>query len=118
MWMLKLKGGLELTEKELGVWDNIRTDSEIEALGVAIDRGPGQPPYVIDVRGYTEICCAKMAQAAPGGAPQMTGYCIYCVRGDEVTEFKITTHGIALFSYSRDKLTLRLSSLRRMVNGS
>ena len=46
-WLLRCAGGLELTEKELGCWDNVPTGIEIRAAAMVIDR-QGAAPYVIE----------------------------------------------------------------------
>lgn len=114
MWMLKLKTGLELTEKEMTCWDKVPKDVEIKAFALALHR-PKLSPYIIEITGYEEICCARMAHAAIGGKTQIVGYSLYCVKNDMVSEMRITGDGITLKSYPRDKLELPPSSLRRMV---
>lgn len=115
MWMLKLKGGVELTEKEIGSWDNVPSDVEIEALAIGIQRN-GFKPYIIDVKGYEEICCAKMGSSIGGAPGKMIGWVVFGLRGETVTEFSIRTEGVELKSYHRDKLTLRPSCLRKMIS--
>ena len=115
MWMLKLKNGLELTEHQMKCWDNVPKDTEIKALALALPRKK-QPPYIIDITGYEEVCCATMANAnLVGGKVGVVGYVLYCVKNSLVNEMKIMTNGIALKTYPRDKLELRPSCLRRMV---
>ena len=113
MWMLRLKSGLEMTEAELGSWDNVPADAEIVNLGLAIQR-KDQPPYVIDVRGFEEGCVAKMGSSV-GGRSKMLGFVVFGVANNHVTEFAIRTDGVGLKSYHRDKLTLRPECLRRMI---
>ncbi len=113
MWMLRLKSGIELTEKDIGVWDNVPADAEIVNLGLAIHRN-GQPPYVIDVRGFEEVCLARMGSNI-GGLSKMIGFVIFGVTNTQVTEFTIRMDGVSLKSYHRDKLTLRPECLRRMT---
>lgn len=113
-WMIRTKEGLEITEKEFGYWDNIPSDIEIKSLGVGIARH-NQTPYIIDVKGFEEICCAKIGTAGVGGPGTTVGIVVYCVANKQVTEFTITLAGVSLKSYPRDKLTLRPSCLRRMV---
>lgn len=114
MWMLRLKSGIELTEKDVGVWDNVPADAEISSVGLAIARGGGQLPYVIDVRGFEEVCVARMGSSI-GGRQKMIGFVVFGVANDHVTEFTIRTDGVGLKSYHRDKLTLRPECLRRMT---
>ncbi len=116
MWMLRLKGGIEITEKEMGCWDNVPADVEIASLGIAIQRN-GQPPYVISVKGYEEICCGKVGSSGMGGPSKMVGFVIFGVANNHVTEFTIKADGVMLKSYPRDKLTLQPSALRRMTAG-
>ncbi len=113
MFLLRLKGGIEVSEKELGCWDNVPVNVEIEALGIGIER-PGIKPYIVEVKGFEEICCAKMGSSL-GAQAKMVGWVVFGVRGETVTEFFIGTEGVKLKSYPRDKLTLKLSTLRRMV---
>jgi len=112
--MLRLKGGIELTEKEVGIWDNVPADVEISSVGLAIARGGNQLPYVIDVRGFEEVCVAKMASSV-GGLQKMIGFVVFGVSNNHVTELTIRANGIGLKSYHRDKLTLRPECLRRMT---
>jgi hypothetical protein len=113
MFMLKLKGGIEVTEKEVGCWDNVPVNVEIESLGIGIER-KGFKPYIVEVKGYEEICCAKMGSSL-GGESRMIGWAVFGVRGETVTEFCIGSEGVQLKSYPRDKLTLRTSTLRKMI---
>jgi hypothetical protein len=113
MFMLKLKGGIEITEKEVGCWDNVPVNVEIESLGIGIER-QGLKPYIVQVKGYEEICCAKMGSSL-GKETRMIGWVVFGVRGETVTEFSIGGEGIELKSYPREKLTLRISTLRKMV---
>ena len=115
MWLLRLKSGIELTEKDVGTWDNVPADVEISSLGLASQR-KGQPPYIFDVRGFEEVCCAKMGSAGPGGPSTMIGFVIFGVANNHVTELTIRTNGIGMKSYHRDKLTLRPDCLRRMTD--
>lgn len=115
MWMLRLKGGIEMTEKDIGVWDNVPEDVEIEAVAIAIQRQPGQPPYIVEMKGFNEICLGKLGSAVPGGSAKMIGFVAFCIGGDQVTEFTIRTDGVSLKAYHRDQLTLRPSCLRRMA---
>ena len=114
MWMLRLKTGLELTEKELSYWDNLPNDIEIKALALTIPRPNGQS-FILEVTGYEEICCATLGSASLGGTCNIAGRIIFCVKDQEVSELKLTNSGISLKSYPRDKLELRPSCLRRMV---
>ena len=113
MFMLRLKGGIELTEKEVGCWDNVPGDVEIESLGIGIERN-GLKPYIVEVKGYEEICCAKLGSSL-GRESKMVGWIVFGVRGETVTEFSIRIDGVQLKSYPRDKLTLRTSTLRKMT---
>ena len=113
--MIRLKNGLELTEKDLVNWDNVPEEAEIANLGLAIPRAGGQPPYIFDVRGFEEICLARQASAAPGGATKLGGFVIFGVANNHVTELTIRTDGIGMKSYHRDALTLRPGCLRRMT---
>ena len=115
MWMLRTKTGTELTERQLKYWDNVPEDVEIKALALALPRNKNQPPYIVEVTGYEEVCCATMANASVGGRVGVAGYVLYCVRGGLVNEMKIMATGISLKTYSLDKLELRPSCLRRMV---
>lgn len=113
MWMIRLKSGIELTEKDVGVWDNVPADAEISSLGLAIQR-KGQAPYIFDVKGFEEVCLAKMGSSV-GGLPAMIGFVVFGVANNHVTELTIRANGIGLKSYHRDKLTLRPECLRRMT---
>lgn len=115
MWMLKLKGGLQVTEKELGFWDRIPEDVEISSLALAIPRSSTPKPFILHFEGYDQICCAKMAMAALGAAT-MVGHRIYCVKGDYVNELTVTAEGIKTKNYPIGELTLKSSALRRMVS--
>ncbi len=115
MWMLKLKGGIEATEKELKLWDNVPQDAEIEALALAIERN-GHPPYIVEVKGYEEICCGKLGSVVGGGPGKIIGWVIFAVSNSHVSEFTIRNDGVSLKSYHRDKLTLNPSCLRRMIS--
>lgn len=113
MWMLRLKSGIELTEKDVGVWDNVPADAEISTLGLAIER-KGQAPYIFDVKGFEEVCLAKVGSSV-GKVQSIIGYIIFGVANNHVTELTILANGIALKSYHRDKMTLRPECLRRMT---
>ncbi|KKL52047.1 hypothetical protein LCGC14_2289380 [marine sediment metagenome] len=115
MWMLRLKTGLEITEKELSYWDNVPADVEITALALALHRHGGQSPFIVEITGYEEVCCATMAQAGMGGSGQTVGRGIFCVRNNSVNELRISNNGISLRTYPREKLELRPSCLRKMV---
>ncbi len=112
--MLKLKGGLEVTEKELTCWDNVPTDAEIEAVALGIER-KGFPPYIIEIKGYEEICVGKIGSSVGGGPTKIVGFAVFCVASDNVTEFTIKNDGVTLRNYSRSKLTIRPEALRRMA---
>lgn len=114
MWMLRLKTGLEITEHEIKSWDGVPKDVEIKELALSLHRHK-QPPYIIAISGYDEICCATMGHAVPGGKTHIVGRVIYCVKGDEATEMMVQADGIRLKSYPRSKLSLRPGTMRRMV---
>ena len=117
MWMIKLKGGIEMTEKELRYWDNVPKDAEIEAVGIAIPREGGQEPYIVDLRGFDRICLAKVGSAVGGGPGKITGFAAFGVKGESVTEFMIGLSGVSLKAYPIASLTLKPEALRDMVNG-
>ena len=114
MWMLRLKTGLEITEQELNYWDNVPADVEIVALALSLHRH-GLPPFIIEVTGYEEVCCAIVGQAIMGGSSNLVGRAIYCVKNNSVNELRILNNGISLRSYPKEKLELRSSCLRKMV---
>jgi hypothetical protein len=101
MWLLKLKGGVELTEGQLEYWDNVPMDVEIEALALVQSRNGKM--LVHDFRGYEEYCCARMAVAGSGGPGENIGYCMYGVKAKIVTETEITRDGTRTKSYPREK---------------
>lgn len=114
MWMLRLKTGLEMTEQEVGCWDNIPRTIEIQSFALGIPRSGGLPPYIIEVSGYEEMCCGKVGSVIAGTPARLTGHVIFAIRNDTVTEFTVRGDGISMKSYPRDKLTLREDTLRRM----
>jgi len=115
MWMLRLKTGLEITEKELSYWDNVPADVEITAFALALHRHGGQSPFIVEITGYEEVCCAIVGQAIMGGSSNIVGRAIYCVKNNSVNELRISNNGISLRTYPREKLELRPSCLRKMV---
>ncbi len=113
MFLLKYKGGLVVSEKEVGCWDNVPAQPDIESLAVVLPRN-NAAPFVIEVGGYEEICCAKLGKGVPGAPQVVVGNVIYGVNGHVVTEFTVEREGIKLQSYSKSRLTLRPDCLRRM----
>ncbi len=114
MWMLRMKGGIELTEHEAKYWDNVPVNAEIQEFALSLHRN-NQPPYIIALSGYDEICCATMANSPIGGKTNIVGRVIFAVKDDLVSEMTIQADGIRLKTYPRDKLELKPEALRRMV---
>ncbi len=114
MFLLTCTSGLQITEKEVGYWDNVPKDIEIKVAAISIGR-PNQKPFIVHVEGYDEICCGKTGRMVPGIGAEINGNVVFGIKGDQVTEFFITTGGVKLSTYHRDKLTLRPDCLRRMA---
>lgn len=102
MWMLKLRGGVELTEGECQVWDNVPNSAEIEKLAFSIVRNDAKP-YIIEYAGFEEYCCARIANAFQGGDGRFIGYSIAVVKNGVVLEHDIFLDGMRLKLYPRDK---------------
>ena len=114
MWALKLKGGIELTEKELEYWDRVPADAEIEALALIQPRG-GKKMFVHDFRGYEEYCCARMG-VGPIPVLIQTGYCLYLSIHGQVTEIEFLDDGMRVKSYPREKSDVPDRCWRRGVS--
>ncbi len=112
MFLLKLKGGIELTEAELGSWDNVPANAEIEALAIAVPR-PGANPYIIDYKGYELYCCARIGSAAQGVEGSSIGYSVALIKDRQVTEHDILPEGMRLRSYPEDKCEIPTRCFRR-----
>jgi len=98
MWLLKLKGGLELTEAELGAWDNVPTNTEIEALALAIPRD-GAPPYVLEYKHFERYCCSRIGNSVTGVAGLVVGYSVALEKGGLVIEQDIYPSGMRLMAF-------------------
>jgi hypothetical protein len=93
MWLLRIKGGLEVTEAELGRWDNVPADAAIEALAFTIAR-EGALPYVLEYKGFERYCCARIATAAHGLRGLAVGYSIAVQQGGMVFAHDILANGM------------------------
>lgn len=113
MFLLKLKGGLELTEAEVKVWDNVPTDIEIKKLALGLPTGNGKF-IIFDLSGYQEYCCAKVGSGSLGG-PTFVGYCLYGALNGQVTETMILQGGIKQMSYPREKCELPMHCWRKGI---
>jgi hypothetical protein len=112
MWLLRLKGGLELTESELGYWDNVPAGADIDALAFSIPR-EGAPPYTIEYNGYEEYCCAKVGSAAQGMEGSPLGYQVIVVKHGVVLEHDLLPDGMRLRMYPREKCQVPDRCFRR-----
>jgi hypothetical protein len=102
MWHLKLKGGLELSENQVGVWDRVPANVEIEAVAFVVARQSNIPPFVMDFRGYDAYCCARVANASIG-AHSVVGYAVSLRKRDQVHEVILTPDGMHFRTMSIDK---------------
>ena len=108
MFLLKLKGGLELTEAEVKCWDNVPQNIEIEKLALALPTGNGKLMI------FEEYCCAKVGSGSLGG-PTFVGYCLYGALNGQVVETMILQGGIRQTSYPREKCELPDNCWRKGV---
>jgi hypothetical protein len=99
MWVLRLKGGTEITEEQMRFWDNVPQNVEIEALAMAIQR-QGAAPYILEMKGYEEYCVERMG-AFVAGATRMTGYCLLGIKDAQVFKVEVRPDGMRFESYHR-----------------
>ena len=114
MWMLKLRGGVELTEGECQVWDNVPNSAEIEKLAFSIARNTAAP-YIIEYAGFEEYCCSRIASAIQGADGRFIGYSVAVVKNGLVLEHDIFLDGMRLKLYPRDKCEIPDRCFRRGV---
>lgn len=112
MWLLRLKNGVELTEQDLGCWDNVPADAEIAALAIAIPR-EGATPYIIEWKDYERYCCARIGQAAQGAIGNVVGYSVNVVKAGQVLEHDILCNGMKLRTYVEEKCAVPARCFRR-----
>jgi hypothetical protein len=112
MWLLRLKDGLELTEKELGCWDNVPGDVEIAAAALVINR-QGAKPYVIDYHGYEQYCIARVGSAPQGAVATFVGYSVSVIKQGVVLEHEIYGDGMKLRMYPRERCDVPDHCFRR-----
>jgi hypothetical protein len=111
-WFLRCAGGLELTEKELGCWDNVPTHIEIVAAAMVIDR-QGAPPYVIEYCGYEQYCIARIGSAAQGMEGQCVGYSVTVIKQDFMLEHEIRSDGMRVIVKPRNECDVPDRCFRR-----
>jgi hypothetical protein len=112
MWLLRCEGGLELTEAELGCWDNVSLHVEIESAAMVIQR-QGAEPYVIEYRDYEQYCIARLASAAQGQEGKVVGYCVTVCRHDAVLEHEIRPDGMRVIVKPRNQCDVPDRCFRR-----
>jgi hypothetical protein len=115
MWHLRLKGGLELSEQELGNWDAVPATAEIDRAGLCLARA-GERVFVIEIAEMEAYAIARTAAGVVGGALIANGYCLYGRRGEVVTELTILPSGMQMKSYPIDKCDLPERCWRRGGN--
>ncbi len=102
MWLLRLKGGIELVEAEVNYWDNVPPGAEIEAAALAIPTATG--PYIVELAGYEEYCIARIGtEIFGGGADPIAGYSLYGAREGSVFQVDVLAGGMRLKSYRREQ---------------
>jgi hypothetical protein len=99
MWLLKCKGGLELTEADLGTWDAVPINAEIEALALAIARD-NAPPYVLEYKRFERYCCSRIGSSVAGLGGHVVGYSVAVEKGGLVIEQDIFPAGMRLTAVS------------------
>jgi hypothetical protein len=112
MWLLKCVGGIELTEAELGCWDNVSPYVEIKSAAMVIQR-QGAAPYVIEYSGYEEYCIARLANSAQGMPGNVVGYCITLCQQDAVLEHEIRPDGMRVILKPRNECDVPDRCFRR-----
>ncbi len=113
MWLLKLKQGVELTEKQMGFWDNVPANVEIEAVAFAMPRTNAQP-YILEMRGYEEYCIERMSSSV-AGRDQSIGYCLLGAKDHVVFKVEILSSGMRFESHARYSLSLPDRCWRRGI---
>ena len=115
MWLLKLRGGVEMTESDLGCWDNVPANVDIEALAIAIQRENARP-YVMEYKGYERYCCARVSHAGQGLNGIPIGYSVTAIKDGQVFEHDILPDGMRFKSYPEEKCQVPERCFRRGVS--
>ena len=102
MWLLKLRGGLEITEHELGTWDRVPVNAEIDALAFSMPRD-NAPPYVLEYRSFERYCCSRIGAAMPGAAGHCVGYSVAVEKNGVVIEQDIYPTGMRLTAQDAER---------------
>ena len=112
MWLIKLHDGLELTELELGTWDNVPPNAEIESLSLAIARD-NAPPYVLEYRRFEAYCCSRIGSSVAGLAGNVVGYSVAVEKNGLIIEQDIYPHGMRLTAQGAEKSQIPSRCWRR-----
>jgi len=115
MWLLKLHGGLELTEQELGNWDAVPVNAEIEALALAIPRD-GAPPYVLEYKHFERYCCSRIGTSVAGLAGNVVGYSVALEKAGLVIEQDIFPNGMRLMAFGAARSSIPERCWRRGIS--
>jgi len=117
MWLIKIEGGIELTEADLGCWDNVPANAEIEALAFDIPRDQARP-YIVEYKNFERYCCARIANSATGLAGKAVGYSVAVEKGGMVFEHDIFADGMRLQAQAVARTQIPERCWRRGFNTS